>query len=225
MNDTSPRVHYIDCGRFTLEQARKVIDDVRRAWALSPAQDTQQARHARCSDGHDPVGFDLDATIEWRRKLEGDASLADVASAEHGQMADWLMELRNLRRFAFDVPVDRLAKVWNDQTAFMRLLVERRGFPQFPVDLRSKEGQRHVKTIAQDAMGELHEAIQHLKNAKLHRATDVPDFDRAAFLEELVDALKFLFEVAILAGVSLDEFFEAYEKKTALNKKRIEGSY
>ena len=140
-------------------------------------------------------------------------------------MADWLTELRNLRRFVFDEPVDRLTKVWNDQKAFMRLLVERRDFPQFPVDLRTKEGQRLVKTIAQDAMGELYEAVQHLKNAKLHRATDVSDFDRAAFIEELVDALKLLLEVAILAGISLEEFFEVYEKKTALNTARIEGSY
>ena len=117
--------------------------------------------------------------------------------------------------------VDRLSRVWSDQLAFMRLLHAKRNFPAFPVDVRSKVGQRLIKEIAQDACGEVHEALQHLKNAKLHRATDVADFDRAAFLEELVDAFKLIIEVAILAGVSLDEFFAAYTKKTERNTLRI----
>jgi hypothetical protein len=122
---------------------------------------------------------------------------------------------------ASKAPIDRLAKVWSDQQAFMRLLRLRRDFPAFPVDLHTKEGQRLVKEIAYDACHELHEAVDHLKNAKLHRATEVPELDRAAFLEELVDAFKFIIEVAVLSGVTLPEFWAAYEKKTERNTRRI----
>ena len=121
--------------------------------------------------------------------------------------------------------VDKLQTIWDEQITFMRLLQVRRGFPAFPVDLESRAGQRLVKEIAQDAVGEVFEALVHLKNAKLHRATDMPALDRAAFVEELVDALKLLFEVMILSGVDLNEFWSAYEKKTKINKQRIESSY
>lgn len=206
---------YVDVGRL--------VPDAAKAWVKRTAE--------RLSEHPEPdpcllegcVGFDLDATIAWRRRSESSTALRDVlASLEHGQMADWLVELRNLRRLVLDVPVvDRLRQAWDDQVAFMRLLQARRGFPDFPVDLRTKEGQRLVKEIAYDACHELHEAVDHLKNAKLHRATEVPELDRAAFLEELVDAFKFIVEVAVLAGVSLDEFFAAYEKKTERNTRRI----
>lgn len=144
-------------------------------------------------------------------------------AAEHEQLACWLEELA-VRRAGSDI-VDRLKQVWDDQVAFMTLLRLRRGFPEFPVDLTSKAGQRLVKEIAQDAAGEVFEALAHLKNSKLHRATDVPEFDRSAYVEELVDALKLLVEVAILSGVTLSELWTAYEVKTAKNTQRIESDY
>jgi hypothetical protein len=144
------------------------------------------------------------------------------------QIADWLLELRNMRTLGegrvreWDVlDPDGFAAMWSEQVSFMELLVAHRGFPRFPVALETREGQRLVKEIANDAMGELHEAIQHLKNVKRHRATDVPELDRGAFLEELVDAFKFMLEVAILAGVSRTEFITAFRRKSAINRRRI----
>ena len=170
------------------------------------------------------VGFDLDDTIAWRRSMADDPSLPAPAQYEHDQMANWLSELRALRARRGN-SCGTFSAIWDDQLEFMRLLQQFRDFPHFPVDLSSKPGQRILKEIMQDAAGEVFEALAHLKNAKLHRATDVPEFDRSAFVEELVDAIKLLIEVAILSGVSLTELCAVYSNKTEKNKKRIKEGY
>lgn len=120
---------------------------------------------------------------------------------------------------------DRLQHIWNQQVQFMRLLCEKRGFPSFPVDITSKSGQKFLKGVAHDCMDELFEAIQHLKNGKDHRVTEVPDIDRDKYVEELVDALHFFFEVAIASGVTLDELYGAYITKGETNVRRIASGY
>lgn len=120
---------------------------------------------------------------------------------------------------------DKLQKMYEQQSAFMKLLCEKRGFPAFPMDLSQKANQKFIKAIAHDAMGELFEAVQELKNSKGHRATEIDEFDRDAYLEELVDTQHFLFEILILSGVNLEEFFEAYMKKGDTNFDRINNGY
>jgi hypothetical protein len=120
---------------------------------------------------------------------------------------------------------DRLGHMFHQQKEFMDLLRERRGFPEFPMDLSKKESQRFIKAIAHDAMGELFEAVQELKNSKGHRATEIDEFDRQAYVEELVDTQKFLFEILHLSGISIEEFFEAYLAKGEINTQRIIKGY
>lgn len=120
---------------------------------------------------------------------------------------------------------DRLQQIFDEQEAFMHLLQHKRGFPDFPVNLDSKESQKQLKLIAYDAMGELHEAVAELKNSKDHRATTLDSVDRAAFIEEIVDTVKFVTEIMVLAGVSSDEFFDAFLAKTHINTQRIEEGY
>ena len=120
---------------------------------------------------------------------------------------------------------DRLQEMWDQQEAFMRLLQRKRNFPDFPTDLEAKEGQKFIKSIAQDCMHELFEAVHLLKNSKDHRATNVDGFDRAAFKEELVDSLHFFFEICIAAGVSMEELYDAYMAKGEINVARIEDGY
>lgn len=122
-------------------------------------------------------------------------------------------------------PPDRLKRMWDQQVAFMLLLQERRGFPEFPTDVASKKGQQFLKDIRNHLMEELFEAGQHLKNAKSHRATEIPDVDREAYLEELVDALHLYFELVIASGITLDELTQAYLKKGDVNFERIKGGY
>lgn len=107
----------------------------------------------------------------------------------------------------------------------MHLLQEKRGFPAFPVDIASKPGQRFCKGVAHEAMGELFEAVQELKNSKGHRATDVQEFDRDHYIEELVDSLHYFMELVIASGVTADELYDAYMKKGDINTQRINGGY
>lgn len=74
-------------------------------------------------------------------------------------------------------------------------------------------------------MEELFEAGQHLKNAKSHRATELPDVDREAYKEELVDALHLYFELVIASGLDVDELFDAYLAKGDINFDRIRNGY
>lgn len=120
--------------------------------------------------------------------------------------------------------MDKLAKMMEQQEKFMRLLQEKRGFPSFPVDLTSKTGQKFLKTISYECADELHESRQHLKN-KDHRATHIKDIDREAYVEELVDALHFFFEIVIASGISVDELYDAYIKKGDINVNRINNDY
>ncbi len=119
---------------------------------------------------------------------------------------------------------DKLTRMWFQQETFMRLLQKKRNFPNFPVDLTSKAGQKFVKTISYECADELHEARQHLKN-KDHRATTINEIDRAEYVEELVDSLHYFFEIVIASGISLEEMFEAYMKKGETNTKRINEGY
>lgn len=154
---------------------------------------------------------------------------------EYREIYEWLLELKQRRENEAvcrstcpDIPAafkGRLQQMWNQQEAFMKLLQKKRGFPQYPVDLTSKVGQKELKKITYDCMGELFEANQHLKNSKDHRATEVKDVDRDKYVEELVDALHYFLELVIMSGISLDELYKAYIEKGHINDARIASGY
>jgi len=121
--------------------------------------------------------------------------------------------------------MDKLHEMWMQQKDFMLLLQQYRNFPQFPVDPAGKPGQKILKGITHECMHELFEANLLLKNSKEHRATDVKDFDREGYVEELVDALHYFFEIAILSGICPDELYSAYIKKGEINVDRIKNGY
>jgi NTP pyrophosphatase (non-canonical NTP hydrolase) len=118
-----------------------------------------------------------------------------------------------------------LRSLWVQQEEFMHLLREKRGFPEFPTDLSSKQGQQFLKDIRNHLMEELFEAGQHLKNSKSHRATEIPELDREAYKEELVDALHLYFELVIASGITMEELVDAYLRKGEINRQRIESGY
>jgi len=120
---------------------------------------------------------------------------------------------------------DDLSLLWNQQENFMRLLQEKRNFPQFPTDITSKSGQKFLKDITHHIMDELFESGQHLKNSKSHRATLVPEVDREAYKEELCDAAHLFIELLIASGISKKEFVEAYLQKGHVNVRRICDGY
>jgi hypothetical protein len=120
---------------------------------------------------------------------------------------------------------DKLDEMFSQQESFMRLLQKKRNFPQFPVDLETKEGQKFCKSIVYEIMGELFESVQHLKNSKDHRITNVSGLDREEFVEELSDALHYFFELAILCNVTPNELYNSYMKKGEINNHRIMNNY
>lgn len=120
---------------------------------------------------------------------------------------------------------DALSRMWDQQEAYMQLLVEKRSFPPFPMDLAVKANQKFIKGIVHECQDELFEAVKELKNCKAHRQTEVQEFDRAKYLEELVDAQHYLIEAAILSGFTKDEFLDAYLAKGEVNVDRINRGY
>jgi len=120
---------------------------------------------------------------------------------------------------------DRLFLMFQQQAGFMKLLNEKRDFPEFPVNITDKKAQQQCRDIVHCTVEELFEALRHLKNWKKHRATDVPQVDRAEFIEEVVDAQHFLFELMLLVGVTPMEFYQAFIQKGVINEKRINEGY
>lgn len=116
-------------------------------------------------------------------------------------------------------------EMWDQQEKFMKLLHEKRGLPEFPVDLSTKQGQRIVKEYVQDAVSELFEALFELKNVKTHRKTEIHEIDREHFLEEITDSLHYILEVAIYAGFTADELHQMYLQKGVINENRINNGY
>jgi len=125
----------------------------------------------------------------------------------------------------FEGNIDTFKEMWKSQDDFMQLLIKHRKFPQYPVDLTSKEGQQHVKNVINDTIHELFEAVHLLKNSKNHRKTEINVFDKDEFIEELVDAQKFLLEALLLSGIELNEFLDSFKEKTKINVERILGDY
>jgi hypothetical protein len=121
--------------------------------------------------------------------------------------------------------MDKLKNMWDQQEEFMRLLQKERKFPQFPVDIKSKTGQQQLKQIRNHLFEELFEAGQHLKNDKNHRITNIPNVNKQEYIEELVDAAHLYFELLIMSGISINEFYDAYMKKGDINVNRIKNGY
>ena len=98
-------------------------------------------------------------------------------------------------------------------------------YPDWPVDITSKKSQQVLRDTALKGVEEMFEALQHLKNWKPHKKTEILEFDREEFLEEVVDAFNYFFSLLVLTGVTPDELYEAYCKKDAVIHKRLRTGY
>lgn len=122
---------------------------------------------------------------------------------------------------------DKLDLMFDMRTKFMDELRKKHpdAYPDMPVDLTSKKSQQHLRDLALRGVEEVFEAVQHLKNWKPHRETEVADFDRAAFKEEMVDSFNYFLSLLILMGVTPDELYQAYVDKDQVIHGRIKGNY
>ena len=122
---------------------------------------------------------------------------------------------------------DKLDNIFMRRLSFMSRLEDIRpgSYPNDRLDLSSKHTQQRLRDSALKGVEEMFEALQHLKNWKPHRFTDIPDFDREEFLEEVVDAFNYFFALLIQVGVTSDEFYDAFLKKDAIIHQRLDDKY
>jgi hypothetical protein len=88
-------------------------------------------------------------------------------------------------------------------------------YPDFPLDISQKESQQVCRELALKGVEEMFEALQHLKNWKPHRQTDLSgeQFDHDEFLEEIVDAFNYFFAMLIVTGFNENDLFDAFIRK------------
>ena len=124
----------------------------------------------------------------------------------------------------------KLKKMFDLRKSFIkRMQLERPGSYPVPVplnDLSSKASQQVCRDLALRGVEEMFEALQHLKNWKPHRVTNVEqELDREEFLEEIVDALNYFFAMLIVTGFDEKELFSAYLKKDEKIRQRLLNGY
>ncbi len=116
-------------------------------------------------------------------------------------------------------PLDMLREAFCRQAGFMGMLQEDGRFPQWPIDLSTKENQRLLQGFLWDTVREITEASAELRN-RPHRVRE-EGFDRAAFLEEMGDAFAFFMEDLLLAGFSADDLYKEYLRKNRLVREAL----
>ncbi len=123
--------------------------------------------------------------------------------------------------------MDKLDEMFRMRQAFMEAMKETKPgiYPQWPVDISEKESQQLLRDTALKGVEEMFEALGHLKNWKPHRTTEITEFDRDEFLEEIVDAFNYFFSILVLTGVSSEELFSTYVKKDDIIHKRLQTGY
>ena len=122
---------------------------------------------------------------------------------------------------------DKLEKMFKLRTEFMDALNKEipGAHPNTPLDLSNKKDQQACRDIALRGVEEMFEALQHLKNWKPHKQTEVNEFNKEEFLEEVVDAFNYFFSLLILTGFDSEDLFNAYLKKDQVIHKRLEDGY
>ena len=122
---------------------------------------------------------------------------------------------------------DRLTEIFDRRTSFMNSLreIDSNEHPEWPLDLSSKKNQQHVRDMALRGVEEMFEALQHLKNWKPHRKTEITEFDRDEFLEEIVDAFNYFLSILVLTGFDDRDLMRAYRKKDEIINSRLNTGY
>ena len=123
--------------------------------------------------------------------------------------------------------MDKLDNMFSLRESFMLSLREKipKSYPMWPLDLSNKADQQFCRDMTLRGVEEMFEALQHLKNWKPHRETEITEFDREEFLEEIVDAFNYFFSIVILTGYTSDDLYSAYVKKDKIIHRRLDSGY
>lgn len=119
---------------------------------------------------------------------------------------------------------DMLGDAFRLQREFMDILCDNDVLPEFPVDLRTKFGQRLIREFIWNTTEELAEASFTLKN-KMHKLSDDREVDLDHYREELGDAFAFFLEICILSGIDAEQLYEQYKNKSAIVRQRVQEGY
>jgi hypothetical protein len=100
-------------------------------------------------------------------------------------------------------------------------------YPEFPLDISQKASQQVCRDLALKGVEEMFEALQHLKNWKPHRQTDLSaeQFNHDEFLEEIVDAFNYFFAMLIVTGFNENDLFDAFLMKDNIIRERLKSGY
>ena len=122
---------------------------------------------------------------------------------------------------------DKLAEMFRLREQFMISMdkINPEIYPEWPVSLTEKKSQQILRDTALKGVEEMFEALQHLKNWKPHRSTEIKEFDREEFLEEVVDAFNYFLSLLVMTGVTSEELFDAYAKKDSIIHQRLKTGY
>ena len=123
----------------------------------------------------------------------------------------------------------RLEEMFKLRLSFMEMMKETipGSYPDFPVDIAEKSSQQVCRDLALKGVEEMFEALQHLKNWKPHRQTDLSEvaIDKEEFLEEIVDAFNYFFAMLIVTGFNQEDLFDAFLVKDDIIRKRLKNGY
>jgi hypothetical protein len=117
-----------------------------------------------------------------------------------------------------------LEDIFYKQKFLMGKYKEKGLLPEFPLDLTKKEDVSVIEHCSFHLMKELFEAVSELKN-RPNRKTNIEEYDREKYKEEIIDAFHLLIEFCILSGISCNELYEKYCEKNKKNLERIENGY
>lgn len=119
---------------------------------------------------------------------------------------------------------DTLERAFVLQREFMDMLVEHDKFPEYPVDLTTKQGQRFIKECIFNLCEELFEASFTLKN-RMHKLSDDSELDFEHYREEIGDAFAFFMEVCLLSGITAQGLFQEFRRKNEIVRRRLQEGY
>lgn len=122
---------------------------------------------------------------------------------------------------------DRLEEIFRLREEFMQSIVDKLPgyYPEWPIDVSKKQSQTVLRDSVLRGVEEIFEALGHLKNSKPHRETEITQFEKEEFLEEIVDAYNYFFTTLVLLGISSDDFHKAYKRKHNIILNRLKEGY
>ena len=120
-----------------------------------------------------------------------------------------------------------LKTMFEKRLSFIKLMQEVKpgSYPEFPLDMTEKASQQFCRDLALRGVEEMFEALQHLKNWKPHRETEIKEINKEEFLEEIVDAINYFFSLLIVTGFDDLDLHSAYVKKDEIIRDRLQNGY